>query len=226
MTTIHIISKLEKPSAYHFLNPQTGRWNKISAKKINDANYFLGINRVDFRINYDGIQYNIKEQEEKEELQRQHEKEELQRQHEKEELQRQRQKRILQELTGKKITNIEFIPDGTYVIKIDTDILEFEIDDQQNCCENWGIVLYDTQNPKIELDSNIIIKKYTTSIVSNISEIELEKIPGENDACTLAFCIETDRGPLIICMYNSHNGYYSHEAKFTLNGELVIAVGL
>jgi hypothetical protein len=92
------------------------------------------------------------------------------------------------------------------------------IDDQQDCCEDWGYFLTEQDTAKFvgaELrgvkltDTN----RGTRQVVRGWSSMEAPTDAIELDEGDVMFIdLETDRGPLQFVAYNAHNGYYGHAA--------------
>jgi hypothetical protein len=75
--------------------------------------------------------------------------------------------------------------------------ITFKIENSGYCCEKWGI---HTEN---KLDKFIGAKYYSIKI-GNI------KIDGD-DMSIIDITINTNRGNIVLQLYNQHNGYYAHD---------------
>jgi len=82
------------------------------------------------------------------------------------------------------------------------------IDDDQNCCEIFGIYAYILdENDANNRDRNI--QKFIGSELLDITNLEINKagVYGEK---YIKVDVLTSKGTLQIMIYNEHNGYYSH----------------
>ena len=88
------------------------------------------------------------------------------------------------------------------------------IDDESSCCESWG---YFWMND----DANYFIGSELRQIDIVDTKLNKEKFDKEvgeygvegGDDSIMFVNLETDKGTLQFTAYNSHNGYYGHEAK-------------
>ena len=88
------------------------------------------------------------------------------------------------------------------------------IDDNQNCCEQWGY-FWCNDDPDEFIGAKLLDV--------TVSDTELNEAMMESDGIDLNskwfeggimfVNLETDRGTLQFVAYNEHNGYYGHEAK-------------
>lgn len=96
---------------------------------------------------------------------------------------------------------------GYYIIT-DKQTIKIGISDTQNCCEQWGyLITNDNVNDFIGAEL-ISIEKVDTALNKN-------KIPDDNweeEANTMFINFNTPAGTLQFVVYNSHNGYYGHDA--------------
>jgi hypothetical protein len=72
-----------------------------------------------------------------------------------------------------------------------------KIENAHICCEKWGI------HTETKLNDFIGAEYY--SIVTKI------KKKNDDELVTLVVTISTNRGNIILHLYNDHNGYYSHD---------------
>lgn len=103
------------------------------------------------------------------------------------------------------------------VIKLDDGSeIKFGIADQQNCCEEWGYLA-----PKDD------VKDFIGAVLLSVKEVdtfpegvakydwideELNHTWGELEWQGIE--VQTNKGVLQFVVYNSHNGYYSHNTIF------------
>lgn len=103
------------------------------------------------------------------------------------------------------------------------------IDDSSSCCESWGYFLTEDNTDKFIgaelLDITITDTNLSTHIFTrgwDYGSGEQQKIKGPNssedeeihldDGQVMFVNLETSQGKLQFVAYNSHNGYYGHEA--------------
>lgn len=91
------------------------------------------------------------------------------------------------------------------------------IDNESSCCESWGYFLSEDDFAKFvgaELrevtitDTNLTNRKFLRA--GDSWEDEGEHL---DEGDTMFVNLATDRGTLQFVAYNSHNGYYGHEAR-------------
>ena len=95
-----------------------------------------------------------------------------------------------------------------YQIITDQQTIQIGISDEQCCCENFGsIITYD--ETKEFIGAELIGISITDTALNNKKIEELEYLD-----CGGAMFVnfETSEGLLQFVAYNSHNGYYGHEA--------------
>ena len=101
--------------------------------------------------------------------------------------------------------------EGYKVITTDQEI-ELLIDNGQSCCERWGY-FWCNDKPQDFIGAEL------RDIV--LTDRELNAVFMEEDAKDvysggiMFVNLDTDRGTLQFVAYNSHNGYYGHEARIT-----------
>lgn len=98
-----------------------------------------------------------------------------------------------------------------YVITCECDTVYIGIESDQNCCESWG---YLSSNGE-DLDYYVGAELLSVSVVDeNSLKTEVFKQSGvwEEDTSIMFVDVETSRGVFQIAAYNSHNGYYGHDA--------------
>jgi hypothetical protein len=102
------------------------------------------------------------------------------------------------------IENIEKFDDPYYwlgykiIISDYTKNITCKIENSRNCCEKWGVYT------KSNLNTFIGAEYYSI----DISEIKSQKY---EDMKMVDITISTNRGNIIIHLYNEHNRYYSHD---------------
>lgn len=94
-----------------------------------------------------------------------------------------------------------------YLIATDKQIIKMGICNGQNCCENWG---YFMSNDNIkEFEEAAMTDITITDTCLNVKKLKDAELYEPN----LMFVnINTDKGLLQFVAYNSHNGYYGHDA--------------
>ena len=97
-----------------------------------------------------------------------------------------------------------------FAISTDKQVIKLLIDNHQDCCEHWG---YFMSEDNLNSFIGASIKSISlTDTALNTKRIDEELPYGvENGGCMFVN-IDTDRGCLQFTAYNSHNGYYGHEA--------------
>ena len=74
------------------------------------------------------------------------------------------------------------------------------ISNEQNCCEQYGV------------HTKSIMESFIGATYKHIDIKDVMDDEGSDDvAKQLKIYIHTDRGPIYIKFYNSHNGYYTHD---------------
>lgn len=87
-----------------------------------------------------------------------------------------------------------------FVMSDPTKNIVCKIDNESHCCEHWGI--------SIDKDTTDFIgAEYLSVTVDDPERDEAEYDEGEYIRVT----IHTNRGPLVMMLYNCHNGYYPHD---------------
>lgn len=115
-------------------------------------------------------------------------------------------------MKNEKIIEInEFEEDGYsgYEVKTNKQKIKLMIQNHQDCCEDWG---YFFSNDDFEdfIGANIINVTITDTALKTKRMDEIEYL---EDGDVMFVNIETNKGVLQFTAYNSHNGYYGHEAK-------------
>jgi hypothetical protein len=112
--------------------------------------------------------------------------------------------------------------DGIRIELDDESLLEFKIDNFDQCCENFGY----------HIDENIDLLKYEGSLVKKVVVYEKENAKPEYDEKYLSkdyecdyeinVIIHTDKGYFKVILYNQHNGYYRHDVSIQIMDECKI----
>jgi hypothetical protein len=95
-----------------------------------------------------------------------------------------------------------------YVITTNKQIITLLISNQQSCCENWGYFLS-------EDDVDEFIGAILKDVTLTDTVLNTKYLPDymDEDGGIIFVNLETNKGTLQFTAYNSHNGYYGHEAK-------------
>ena len=103
-----------------------------------------------------------------------------------------------------------------YIITTERQIIKIGIYNGQCCCEDWGYFMS---------EDNFVdfIGAYLTNITTTDTELNTEDFNKEMEGICMEECstmfvnFETSNGTLQFVAYNSHNGYYGHDAKIISN---------
>lgn len=90
--------------------------------------------------------------------------------------------------------------------------LRVTIDDQQQCCEDFGIGELESQDDVPYFLAADLLKIEITDPELLVREIWEEEEPFEPGMAIFVTFLTT-KGPLQIVVYNRHNGYYGHAVK-------------
>lgn len=94
-----------------------------------------------------------------------------------------------------------------YQIVTDKQTIKMGISNSQSCCEDWG---YFMSNDNLEefVGANLIDVKITDT------ELNSKKLQEKDlyEPCLMFVDFNTTNGTLQFVAYNSHNGYYGHDA--------------
>lgn len=113
-----------------------------------------------------------------------------------------------------------------YRIELDTGIvIMLLIENSQHCCENWGY-LYTPDEIAAFLFADVYSwdNSYTPLARAAVGEAAYNNRESSNDdvsAVAQFITFHTSVGELTFAVYNEHNGYYSHGAKFIINDNVV-----
>lgn len=95
-----------------------------------------------------------------------------------------------------------------YEITTNTQIIKLGIDTDHRCCERYGYFL-----SKDEISDFIGAKLVGINITDTaLNSDVLENVGDLYDGDVMFVNLETDKGTLQFVAYNSHNGYYGHDA--------------
>jgi hypothetical protein len=107
-----------------------------------------------------------------------------------------------------RISGKEYNEFDGYQIVTDHQTIQFGIDNGQSCCESWGSMITNDEAAEF-IGANLIGISITDQALNNKKIEDLEHL----DCGGVMFVnFETDKGLLQFAAYNSHNGYYGHEA--------------
>jgi len=106
-----------------------------------------------------------------------------------------------------------------FLIKTDKDVYSVMIDNDQNCCENWGYLSSEDDIDRYigaDLISVEIVDKALNTKV--IDELELYE-----DYTNMIFVnFNTSEGLFQVVAYNEHDGYYAHEVFVSKNSDMIL----
>lgn len=85
--------------------------------------------------------------------------------------------------------------------------LKFGIDDQSQCCEDWGYITT-LDNPDDFIDAKVLDIFYTETAL-NSGALAVCGEPLDINSC-MFITVKTNKGDFQLVVYNEHNGYYGH----------------
>lgn len=101
-----------------------------------------------------------------------------------------------------------------YEIKTNTRTITFEISATQSCCEEWGVyITYPKDKTGRERDKEEMIGRVMGKVEWGPDRTD------EEDNDTVQVYMNTSVGTILICAYNSHNGYYPHSVRLIEDGK-------
>lgn len=100
-------------------------------------------------------------------------------------------------------------------IETEDEVIYFVIENGQNCCENWGTYLYTPE--KLENYVGADYLGYTESTCEQIVNSLKNEYVSPDETCFLN--IKTSKGDIDYAVYNSHNGYYSHDVVLKITNK-------
>lgn len=109
-------------------------------------------------------------------------------------------------ITEKSFNTSKYDDYDGFIIQTDKQLIKLGISNGQSCCETYGYFMSDDN-----LEEFVGASLLSLNIVDDCllpKKLEDDFYEGG----TMFVNIETDKGTLQFTAYNSHNGYYSHEA--------------
>lgn len=109
-----------------------------------------------------------------------------------------------------------------FTVVTDAQTITLAIDDESSCCESWGYFLTEDDPTKFigaELrgvsitDTNRSNRQFIGGWSDEGAKGDPRPVESLDEGDVMFVDIETDRGVLQFVAYNSHNGYYGHEAR-------------
>ncbi len=107
-----------------------------------------------------------------------------------------------------KIEETTFDGKDGFVITTNKQSIKLGIDNEQDCCENWGYFMSE-DNVSDFIGSNLIDVSITDTLLKPNEGFNVDEI---YEGGVMFVNIETNKGLLQFVAYNEHNGYYGHEA--------------
>lgn len=104
--------------------------------------------------------------------------------------------------------------------KITTDKQEIMvlISNGQSCCENWGYLsAFENNKEREDFLGAKLLKIEIVDTALNKKEWNSKFEYGLDDGDVMFVNFETSKGVFQLTAYNSHNGYYGHEARLISN---------
>lgn len=95
-----------------------------------------------------------------------------------------------------------------YQIITDQQTIKIGISSGQSCCENFGCIITNDETSEF-LGAELISISIVDTALNNKKIEELEYL---DEGGAMFVNLETNKGLLQFVAYNSHNGYYGHEA--------------
>lgn len=93
-----------------------------------------------------------------------------------------------------------------FIIKTDKQEIKIGIDNESSCCESWGHLISE-DIPNDFIGSELLEIKIVDTALNTRTNIK-----DVYDGGIMFVNFETTKGTFQIVAYNSHNGYYSHDA--------------
>ena len=97
--------------------------------------------------------------------------------------------------------------------------VEILIENGQSCCENWGYICSEDIFENF-IDSRVI-EVNTTSVEGETSIKDYMATEYIDEDEIMFLTLKTSKGILQFAVYNSHNGYYGHNAIIKINDEII-----
>ena len=123
----------------------------------------------------------------------------------------------------KSIRSEDEIADGYdgFEIKTNKRTIQLLVDNFQGCCESWGYMCSE-DNPQDFVGSELLCIEYL-----NMDRRKVKVDCGDLDAGRVMFIdLVTTQGTFQVAVYNAHNGFYGHDARFVIDNELVTSMGI
>lgn len=98
-----------------------------------------------------------------------------------------------------------------FLIVTEEQTIKVGIDNGQNCCESWGYLA--SQDDLSGFSGAVLLNIKVTD--AELRAYTVDELPTKSEwegGSAMFVDFETDRGVFQIVAYNSHNGYYGHEA--------------
>ena len=111
-----------------------------------------------------------------------------------------------------------------YIITTNKKTVKLLIEDEQDCCEDWGYFMSEDDTEEFIGAELINIEIVDDGLKS--SELKLDKVDDDNarddgrSTQTMFVNVNTSKGLLQFTAYNNHNGYYGHTAYFMINDKI------
>jgi hypothetical protein len=107
--------------------------------------------------------------------------------------------------------------DGILITLDDNTEIKLGIYNGQNCCENWGY--FTSLDDLSEFIGAEFISVGVVDKCLNVTKMEEHYFSSETH--TMFVNIDTNKGLLQFTAYNSHNGYYGHQAVVVRNDAII-----
>ena len=101
------------------------------------------------------------------------------------------------------------------MIETEEEEIYFVIQNGQQCCENWGTYLYTPETLEDYIGADYL--GYTESTCEQIVNSLKNEYVNPDETCFLN--IKTSKGVIDYAVYNSHNGYYSHDVVLKITNK-------
>ena len=117
----------------------------------------------------------------------------------------------IREVTDQKGNKDDWISYAGYEIETSKQTIRLLISNEKQCCENWGYFMSeDDLESFIGADLREIVLVDTAL---NTKQLDSRAEYGMDEGGLMFVNLNTDRGTLQFVAYNSHNGYYGHDAR-------------
>lgn len=105
-----------------------------------------------------------------------------------------------------------------FEVVTETDTHFVGIDNDQNCCEEWGYLITEDE-PEEFVGAELLEVRYTYDTNGELFTRAIEEIPSLDCGGVYFVTFVTSRGDFQIAAYNAHNGYYGHAVAYLKNGK-------